>query len=86
MCVVGIPETPHPSPNVGLLIFKRRTLAGSLIGGIEETEEMLNFCADHNITADIELIRIEAINKAYERMLKNDVKYRFVIDIQSLRT
>lgn len=86
MCVVGIPEIPHPSPNVGLLIFKRRSLAGSLIGGIEETEEMLNFCADHDITADIELIQMKEINTAYERMLKNDVKYRFVIDIKSLRT
>ncbi len=55
MCLVGLPEIPHPSPTVGLLIFKRKTLAGSLIGGIKETEEMLNFCADHQITADIEL-------------------------------
>jgi uncharacterized zinc-type alcohol dehydrogenase-like protein len=86
MCLVGIPENPHPSPNIGELIFKRKQLAGSLIGGIAETQEMLHFCADHNITADIELIPIEKINEAYERMLKSDVKYRFVIDIASLRS
>lgn len=85
MCVVGIPEIPHPSPTVGLLIFKRKALAGSLIGGIKETEEMLNFCADHNITADIELIPMAKVNEAYERILKGDVKYRFVIDLQSLK-
>lgn len=85
MCLVGIPEVPHPSTTVGLLIFKRKALTGSLIGGIKETEEMLNFCADHNITADIELITMEKINEAYERMLKSDVKYRFVVDIASLR-
>ena len=56
-------------------------LAGSMIGGIRETQEMLDFCAEHNITADVELIRIEQINEAYERLLKSDVKYRFVIDI-----
>ena len=85
MCLVGIPENPHPSPTAGLLIFKRKALAGSLIGGIKETQEMLNFCADHNITADIELIPIQKINEAYERMLKSDVKYRFVIDMSSLK-
>ena len=84
MCLVGLPAHPHPQLNVGNLIFKRKKLAGSLIGGIEETEEMLRFCADHQITADIELIEIQQINEAYERMLKNDVKYRFVIDIKSL--
>ena len=85
MCLVGVPEIPHPSPTIRKLIFKRRQLAGSLIGGIQETEEMLTFCAEHNITADIELIPIQKINEAYERMLKSDVKYRFVIDIKTLK-
>ena len=65
-------------------LFKRRQLAGSIIGGIRETQEVLDFCADHGITADIELIRIQQINEAYERLLKGDVKYRFVIDTASL--
>ena len=84
MTLVGAPATPHPSPNVFSLIGKRRSLAGSLIGGIPETQEMLDFCAGHGIVADIEMIRIDAINEAYERMLKGDVKYRFVIDSASL--
>lgn len=85
MCLVGLPSKPHPSPNAGLLIRRRRALAGSLIGGIKETQEMLDFCADHGITADIEIIPIQKINEAYERILKNDVKYRFVIDMASLK-
>lgn len=85
MCLVGLPDQPHPSPNIAPLIFRRRAIAGSLIGGIKETQEMLDFCADHNITCDIEMIPIQKINEAYERMLKSDVKYRFVIDIQSLK-
>lgn len=85
MCLVGVPDSPHPSPNIANLIFKRRKLAGSLIGGIKETQEMLDFCAEHNITSDIELIPIQKINEAYERMLKSDVKYRFVIDMKSLK-
>ena len=80
MVLVGAPATPHPSPNVFNMITKRRTLAGSMIGGIPETQEMLDFCAKHKIVADIELIRAEEINEAYERMLKGDIKYRFVID------
>jgi uncharacterized zinc-type alcohol dehydrogenase-like protein len=84
MTLVGAPATPHPSPQAFNLIFKRRRLAGSLIGGIKETQEMLDFCAEHGITSDIELIRIQDINTAYERMLKSDVKYRFVIDMASL--
>ena len=84
MTLVGAPTSPHPSPNVFNLIMKRRNLAGSLIGGIQETQEMLDFCAQHGITADIELIRAEQINAAYERMLKGDVKYRFVIDCATL--
>ena len=84
LCLVGAPATPHPSPTVFNLIFRRRQIAGSLIGGIAETQEMLDFCASHAITSDIELIPIQDINLAYERMLKSDVKYRFVIDMASL--
>jgi uncharacterized zinc-type alcohol dehydrogenase-like protein len=84
MCLVGLPEHPHPSPNIALLIDKRRSLAGSLIGGLKETQEMLDFCGARNVTADIELIPIQKINEAFERMLKSDVKYRFVIDIATL--
>lgn len=84
LCLVGVPDHPHPSPTVGNLIFKRRAIAGSLIGGIKETQEMLDFCAAHNITSDIELIPIQHINQAYDRVLKSDVKYRFVIDLASL--
>ncbi len=69
---------------VGSLIFGRRSFSGSLIGGIKETQEMLDFCGTHNITADIERIPIQQINEAYERMVRNDVKYRFVIDMASL--
>ncbi len=85
MILVGAPAEPHPSPAVFNLIFKRRSLAGSLIGGIQETQEMLDFCADHGIVSDIEMINMQDINEAYERMLKGDVKYRFVIDMDSLK-
>jgi uncharacterized zinc-type alcohol dehydrogenase-like protein len=85
MCLVGAPAEPHPSPNITQLIFRRRQIAGSLIGGIKETQEMLDFCAKNHITSDIEMIPMEKINEAYERMLKSDVKYRFVIDIASLK-
>ncbi len=84
MTLVGAPATPHPSPNVFNLLLKRRAIAGSGIGGIPETQEMLDFCAEHGIVADIEMIRAGEINAAYERMLKGDVKYRFVIDCASL--
>jgi len=84
MALVGAPATPHPSPQVFNLITKRRSLAGSMIGGIPETQEMLDFCAERGIVADIEMIRADQINEAYERMLKGDVKYRFVIDNASL--
>ena len=84
MTLVGAPAEPHPSPNVFGLILKRRSLAGSLIGGIRETQEMLDFCAGHGIVSDIEMIRADQINEAYERMLKSDVKYRFVIDSATL--
>jgi alcohol dehydrogenase (NADP+) len=86
MALVGAPATPHPSPQVFSLITKRRSLAGSMIGGIPETQEMLDFCAKHGIVADIEMIPANGINEAYERMLKGDVKYRFVIDNASLAT
>jgi len=85
MCMLGAPATPHPSPSTTNLIFKRRSLGGSLIGGLKETQEMLDFCAKHGITSDIEMIPIEKINEAYERIIKSDVKYRFVIDIASLK-
>ena len=84
MTLVGAPSEPHPSPGVMGMIFGRKSLAGSLIGGIAETQEMLDFCGKHGITADIELIPIQEINTAYARMLKSDVKYRFVIDIGTL--
>jgi uncharacterized zinc-type alcohol dehydrogenase-like protein len=84
MTLVGAPASPHPSPQVFNLIMKRRSLAGSMIGGIPETQEMLDFCAEHGIVADIELIRADEINDAYERMLQGDVKYRFVIDNATL--
>lgn len=84
MCLLGAPPLPHPSPTIRQLVFRRLQLAGSLIGGIEETQEMLDFCAKHKIVADVEIISIQKINEAYERMLKSDVKYRFVIDISSL--
>jgi alcohol dehydrogenase (NADP+) len=81
---VGVPADPL-SLQVGSLIFGRRSLSGSLIGGIKETQEMLDFCGKHNITADIELIPIQKINEAYDRLVKSDVKYRFVIDMASLK-
>ena len=84
MTLVGAPAEPHPSPAVFNLIMKRRSLAGSLIGGIKETQEMLDFCAEHGIVSDIEVIPMQQIDAAYERMLKSDVKYRFVIDMKSL--
>ena len=85
MTLVGAPAEPHPSPGVFNLILKRRQLAGSLIGGIRETQEMLDFCAQHEIVSDIELIPMDYINTAYERMLKSDVKYRFVIDMAKFK-
>jgi len=85
MALVGAPSTPHPSPAVFNLVFKRRAIAGSLIGGIPETQEMLDFCAKHGITSDIEMIKMQDIEAAYARMLKSDVKYRFVIDMASLK-
>ncbi|GAB2571160.1 NAD(P)-dependent alcohol dehydrogenase [Dyella jejuensis] len=82
--LVGLVEPIDPPVHAGGLIFGRRALAGSLIGGIPETQEMLDFCAAHNIGADVEMIDIQQINEAYSRMLKSDVRYRFVIDLASL--
>lgn len=84
LTLVGAPEQPLPVAAFNLLM-PRRSFAGSGIGGIKETQEMLDFCATHGIVSDIELIRIDQINEAYERMLKSDVRYRFVIDMQSLK-
>jgi uncharacterized zinc-type alcohol dehydrogenase-like protein len=84
LVLVGVPEHPHPSPAVGNLIFKRRAIAGSLIGGLPETQEMLDFCAEHGIVADIEMIAARDIDRAYDRMVRSDVKYRFVIDAATL--
>jgi uncharacterized zinc-type alcohol dehydrogenase-like protein len=85
MTLVGVPEHAHPSPSIVPFIFKRRSLAGSLIGGIAETQEMLDFCGEHGITSDIEIIPMADIDTAYERMLKSDVKYRFVIDMATIK-
>lgn len=85
LCLVGAPATPHPSPNVTSLIFKRRKIGGSLIGGLQETQEMLDFCAQHQVLSDVELIPIEKVNEAYDRLVKSDVKYRFVIDLATLK-
>lgn len=84
LTLVGAPEHDHPSPNVMSLISKRRSIAGSMIGGIAETQEMLDFCAEHGIAAEIEIIPIQQIESAYERMLHSDVNYRFVIDSATL--
>jgi alcohol dehydrogenase (NADP+) len=84
MVLLGAPEHPHPSPTVFALLLARRSLSGSGIGGIAETQEMLDYCAEKNIVADIEMIPMQKINEAYERMLKGDVKYRFVIDMNTL--
>ena len=82
--LVGAPEKPH-AVSAFALLFGRKSISGSLIGGIAETQEMLDFCGEHGITADVEVIPIQKINEAYERMLKSDVKYRFSIDMASLK-
>ena len=84
LTMVGAPPNPLPV-SVGSLLFRRRRLAGSIIGGLRQTQEMLDFCGEHGITSDIEMIKIHQINEAYERLLKSDVKYRFVIDMASLK-
>ncbi len=84
LTLVGVPEDPLPVAAFNLML-PRRNFAGSGIGGVQETQEMLDFCAEHNITSDIEMINIQQINEAYDRLLKGDVKYRFVIDMKSIR-
>lgn len=84
LALVGAPENPLPVAAFSL-IPQRKSFAGSMIGGIAETQEMLDFCGEHNITSDIEMINIQDINQAYERLLKGDVKYRFVIDMASIK-
>ena len=84
MVLVGVPAEPHPCPSVVQPDLPPQSIAGSLIGGIAETQEMLDFCAEQGIVSDIEMIPIQDIEEAYERMLKSDVKYRFVIDMSSL--
>jgi uncharacterized zinc-type alcohol dehydrogenase-like protein len=84
LVLVGVPEHEHPSPSVVTLMNRRRRIAASLIGGIRETQEMLDFCASRRITCDVEIIPIQKINDAYERMLHGDVRFRFVIDLASL--
>ncbi|MBI1751831.1 MAG: NAD(P)-dependent alcohol dehydrogenase [Acidobacteria bacterium] len=83
MVLLGVPPEPTPVA-AGSLIFGHKTLSGSLIGGIRETQEMLDFCAEHDIVSEIELIPVQQVNEAYERMLKNDVRYRFVLDMKTL--
>ena len=84
-CQVGLPDR-QPVIDMRNLLFKRRALSGSIIGGMAETQEMLDYCAEHNIVSDVEVIPIQQINEAFERVLKADVKYRFVIEMSSLRT
>jgi alcohol dehydrogenase (NADP+) len=85
LTLVGAPEKPLPVAAFGLL-FGRKSVSGSPIGGLPETQEMLDFCGDHNITSDVEVIPIQKVNEAYERLLKSDVKYRFSIDMASLKS
>jgi uncharacterized zinc-type alcohol dehydrogenase-like protein len=84
MTLVGLPDKP-PSISVFNLITRRASIAGSMIGGVTETQEMLDYCGQHNITSDVEVIPIQKVNEAFERMLRQDVKYRFVIDMSSLK-
>ncbi|MDQ8162356.1 MAG: NAD(P)-dependent alcohol dehydrogenase [Gemmatimonadota bacterium] len=84
LCLLGASPEPHRAPSTSSFIMKRKSLTGSLLGGIPETQEMLDFCAAHRIEADIELIPALAVNEAYARLLKSDVKYRFVIDLDTL--
>ena len=83
MVLLGVPPEA-PQIQIFNLLGKRRRIAGSLIGGIQETQEMLDFCAEHNIMSDVEIIPMADINEAYDRMMKSDVKYRFVIDMATL--
>jgi uncharacterized zinc-type alcohol dehydrogenase-like protein len=85
LTLVGAPEKPF-AVSAFALLFGRRSFSGSIIGGIAETQEMLDFCGRHNITADVEIIPIQKVNEAYERLLRSDVKYRFSIDMASIRS
>ena len=85
ICMVGVSPEPLDTPLMGM-VFGRKSIAGSLIGGIKETQEMLDFCGTHGITAKIETIPMSQVNEAWERVLKSDVKYRFVIDMASLKS
>ena len=84
LVLLGVPPEPHPSPGVFSLIGGRRSLSGSPIGGIAETQEMLDFCSEHGVVSDVEMIRMDQIDEAYDRMLAGDVKFRFVIDMESM--
>lgn len=83
LVLVGIPDAPHQSPNVTPVVFKRLSISGTSIGSIRETQEMLDFCGEHNIVSDVEVIALDQVEEAFERMLKGDVKYRFVIDMKA---
>ena len=83
LCLVGLPEVPSPVSAFSL-IGKRVSVAGSMIGGMPETQAMLDYCGQHNIVSEVEVIRIDQVNEAFERLLKQDVKYRFVIDMSTL--
>ncbi|WP_147193717.1 NAD(P)-dependent alcohol dehydrogenase [Pantoea sp. MBD-2R] len=83
LVLVGIPDAPHQSPNVTPIVFKRLSISGTSIGSIQETQQMLDFCGEHNIVSDVEVIRMDEVETAFERMLKGDVKYRFVIDMKA---
>jgi uncharacterized zinc-type alcohol dehydrogenase-like protein len=85
MCLVGVLTELEPPVSGASVIFGRKSLSGSAIGGMAETQEMIDFCAEHGVVSDVEIIDIQSVNEAYERMQKNDVKYRFVIDIASLK-
>lgn len=85
LVLVGIPDSPHTSPNVTPIVFKRLSISGTSIGSIKETQQMLDFCGQHNIVSDVEVIRLDQVEEAFERMLKGDVKYRFVIDMKAGR-
>jgi len=85
MVLVGAPARPHPSPQVFPLMMQRRSISGSAIGGIKETQEMLNFCAEHGVEPEIEMTSMQNINEAWDRVEKSDVKYRFVIDMATLK-
>ncbi|HXF32906.1 MAG TPA: zinc-binding dehydrogenase [Solirubrobacterales bacterium] len=84
LVLLGVPPAPHPSPAVHNFIRGRRSLSGSLIGGIAETQQMLDFCAEHGVTAEVEMIAMDQIDAAYDRMESSDVKFRFVIDMESM--